>query len=123
VDSLTAAGIPHSLQGIWFQSGSMCYVSGAGLYKNQYSSTSATWEEIHPGLTNYYLDAIRGNDLNDIVVCGAFGEILHYNGASWKSYLNETYINGALGRLSLKDNVVSCVGLNGAQAIVFIGRR
>ena len=122
VTLLFTSGIPYSIHGIWFKN-KACYVVGSGMYKKYDMTSSLAWEAIHHGISNYYLDAIRGNDLNDIVACGAFGELLHFNGVSWKSYIDITYINGAIGGIDIKSNLVSCVGLKDNQAIVLIGRR
>ena len=75
-------------------------------------------------LTPYSPEAVRGNALNDIFICGAYGEMLHYNGVSWKSYISQTGIDGAYLGLSVSGNTVIAVGyLSSSQAIILMGKR
>jgi len=114
-------GIPYSIHGIWFKN-KVFYVVGSGMYKKYNITSSLEWEAIHHGITNYYLSSINGNDLNDIAACGAFGELLHFNGYNWKSYQN--IFNGtALGKVTIKNNLVVAVGFNSSKAFITIGRR
>lgn len=115
--------IPYSIHGVWFKSGKKYFVAGAGLYsKNNVNSTSQ-WELLHPGVINYYLYAIRGLEMNDFFVCGAFGEVIHYNGSTWKSYIQETGINGTLNNINFKKNLVVTVGYANPKAIIIVGTR
>lgn len=55
---------------------------------------------------------------------GAFGETLHYNGVTWKSYIEETGINsGGYFTISIKNNTMAAVGYEYQSAIVIIGNR
>jgi hypothetical protein len=75
-------------------------------------------------LPPYYKTAIRGTGLNDIVVVGAFGLLLHYNGSTWRSFHDITYMaTGAFGRVDIKGDTFIAVGGVDNQAIVLIGRR
>ena len=73
------------------------------------------------------MNAIRGNNANDIMIAGIDGEIDHWNGNSWYRYNN--FINAANGfaSIGLKDNLSVAVGTsrNGIyrNAIVAIGKR
>ena len=44
------------------------------------------------------------NGLNDIIICGDFGELLHFNGVTWKSY-QESFSGILLGEIVMKDNL------------------
>jgi hypothetical protein len=121
VTSLPTEGIPYSIHGIWFK-GKNYFVVGSGMYKKYDINSSSNWTAIHQGISNYYIETIRGNDLNNIIACGAFGELLHFNGISWKSYVNITSINGSIGG-KIKGNTICCYGFNDSKAIVIIGRR
>jgi hypothetical protein len=70
------------------------------------------------------MSGIRENGLNDIFVAGAFGEFLHFNGVSWKSYINEVgEFNGSYGGVSVKNNLVVTVGYENQQAKMRMGKR
>ena len=124
VEDLPTAGIPSSVTGIWFRPGEKYYVVGSGMFTKTDVNSNFGWESIWQGITEYYTGSIDGNDLNDIVVCGAYGELLHYNGAGWKSYHNELQLQtGSYSRIKIKGNLIIAVGSNSSKAILTIGRR
>ena len=124
VTDINVSGIKSSLSGIWFKPGEKYYVVGSGMFSKADINSSQSWESFWEGITQYYTASIDGNDLNDIVVCGAYGELLHYNGNSWKSYQSELQSEvGSYGRIKIKDNLIVAVGSNSAKAIITIGRR
>ena len=77
------------------------------------------------GLTTYYTNIIRANNKNDIVVVGAFGAFLHYNGSTWKNYMGNELpaVNGSFYSVTIKNNLVIAVGHVGEKAIVVMGKR
>ncbi len=101
-------GLSNSIHTVWFVPEKKYFVGGDGLFST--TSLSENWTR-HTELPSYYKDAVRGNSLNDIIVVGAFGILLHYNGNSWKNFQDITYINGALGRVDIKGNVVCTCGI------------
>ena len=75
-------------------------------------------------MTGYTIDAVRGNALNDVFMCGAYGEFLHFNGVSWRSYISQTGIDdGAYGGLAVHGNTVIAVGEEAPQAVILMGKR
>ena len=120
VSTIPDAGLSNSLHTVWFVPGKKYFIGGDGLFST--SSFSESWLR-HQELPSYYKDAVRGNSLNDIVVAGAFGLLLHYNGNSWKNFQDLTYINGELGRVDIKGNVVCSVGYDDNKAVVIVGWR
>ncbi len=100
--------------------GKKYFIGGDGLFST--SSLSENWTR-HTELPSYYKDAVRGNSSNDIIVVGAFGLLLHYNGNGWKNFQDITYINGELGRVDIKGNDVGAVGYDDNKAIVILGKR
>ncbi len=115
--------IEWELFGVWFIPRRHYYVLGSGIYEKKFLSDS-TWKNSPLDITHYGTSGIRGNDLNDVFVAGSFGEFLHFNGVSWKSYINETGLsNGGYGKVAVKNNLVIAVGLNNGQAVIIVGRR
>jgi len=114
-------GLPWSVNTIWFIPGRKYFIGGDGLYYAKYLGEDWVRDDSMPP---YYKGGIRGNEINDIIIVGAFGLLLHYNGFTWINFQNISYINGSYGRVDTKDNLVVCTGgLNDGQAIVTIGRR
>ena len=103
---------------VWSQNGSFLYACGAGVFKR----VNDSWKEITT-VTNFYTNKIRGNAFNNIVVCGSFGLISHFNGRSWHSYTELYNVNGGYSSIAIRNNLILAVGLNGASAIVTIGKR
>ncbi len=124
VTSYPDTGLTWSLSGIWFQHKEIKYVAGGGLFKRTESQHNSPWVDFHQGLTTYYTDAIRGQNSNDIVVVGAYGVVLHYNGVTWKNFQSQTYLDyGAYYAVAIRGNLVVAVGENNARAVALIGRR
>ena len=110
------------LSGIWFKSGIKYYVVGSGIY--QQNKLGNIWQGEPLDITEYFVSKITANDINDVVAAGAYGEIVHFNGMSWESYINDTYIpNGTFLSSSIKDNFLISVGYQSAKAIITIGNR
>jgi hypothetical protein len=124
VEKLDETGINWSLHGIWFSIGKKYYAVGSGIYRKK-NITDPKWNNNWEEITQYYINAVRGEDVNDIFMCGAFGEVLHYNGKSWHSYLNQglPYFSGSMVKLSYKGNTVCIVGYNGRSGIIYLGKR
>jgi hypothetical protein len=120
VSTIPDVGLSNSLHTVWFVPGKRYFIGGDGLFST--SSLSENWKR-HTELPSYYKDAARGNSSNDIIVIGAFGLLLHYNGNGWKNFQDITYVNGELGRVDINGNVVCAVGYDDNKAIIFIGKR
>jgi hypothetical protein len=121
--SLSDSGISDWVSSVWFMAGRKYYVAGSGIYvKNRLAD--AKWNNVSKGISNYYIHSIRGNDINDIFAGGGYGEILHFNGISWKSFFNETKLGyGNYYALDIKDNIVAAVGSDYRAAVIIIGKR
>jgi hypothetical protein len=120
--TISSNGINWDLHSLWFKSQSQYFVVGTGIYnKNLLSDIS--WSNQYWNSTEYYINCIRGNDVNDIVAVGAFGEVLHFNGKRWKSFKNETGLNGTYYSVAIKGNLIVAVGEEGQQAVILVGKR
>ena len=100
------------LKGVWFKNQySPIYICGSGVkkYKNN------IWSELN--LPNYFTEAIRGSDYNNIFVVGDFGIAAHYNGVSWQT-LNELSGIGKFLGVSIKEDIVVLCGYNTSGGIV-----
>jgi hypothetical protein len=121
VTSLTPGNISYSTQGLWFKPERRYYIVGDAMYTTRDVNT-VNWQELDP--TPYYKYAIRGIDFNEIWLCGSFGELLHFNGLSWRSYRTELAISaGILYKVEVKGNVIAAVGFDSPYAIVVRGTR
>jgi hypothetical protein len=123
VAALPDSGLAWSLSGLWFIIGQRYYIVGDGIYYAE-SPAPERWLGGTNQVTAFYTTRVRGNASNDVIICGAFGESLHWNGLSWRSYRPQTIItNGAWGSVAIKGNLTMAVGHDGQQAIAAIGRR
>ena len=113
----------HPLYSVWFVPDRQYYVVGDGIYQKN-SLSDSTWRNGTLDITKYGTTKVRGNGTNDVFVVGAYGEFLHWNGASWKSFIAQTGLaNGCYGSVAVSGNLVVAVGQNGTQAVITVGRR
>ncbi len=120
---LSKEGINSTLSGIWFKPHIKYYAVGAGIHFKEMLN-NPKWESYLPGeVSSYYSYGIKANGLNDIAVAGGVGEVLHFNGDTWKSYFNETNINGNYLSLDIKNNIIVVAGQDAPKAAITIGRR
>jgi hypothetical protein len=124
VVALPASGLPWSLRSLWF-TGRKYYIAGDGLFRATSLAPTTTWQSFHNGLTLYYSNVIRGQNFNDVIVAGAFGDVLHFNGHSWKSYTGREApsLNGSYYGTAIRGNKIMAVGMVGSRAIVLRGTR
>ena len=120
---ISSTPIQWELFSCWFIPNKYYYVVGSGIYEKSMLSDSI-WRNEPLDITHYGTSKIRGNGINDAFVVGAFGEILHYNGFSWKSFLPELgTFNGSYGSLDIRGNLVAITGFESAKAKITIGIR
>ena len=120
-EKINNAGLSWALNTVRFIPGRKYFIGGDGFYTAKHLGN----EWIHDNsMPPYYKTGIRGSNFNDIVISGAYGLLMHYNGVSWKNYQDITYMNsGAFGRVEIKDNIMAATGGEGNKAIILIGRR
>jgi hypothetical protein len=120
---ISSIPIQWELFSCWFVSNKHYYVVGSGIYEKNILSDSV-WQNEPLDITHYGTSKIRGIGTNDVFVVGAFGEILHFNGFTWKSYLSELgTFSGSYGSLDIKENLVAITGFESAKAKITIGHR
>ncbi len=123
VSTVSSYPLLNSLSSVWFVPNKYYYVVGDGIYFTQ-SSKLQYWRGEPNGITNYYSTSIRGNNVNDIFIVGAFGDCLHYNGATWNNFRNITALtNGSYGSISLKPNFILSAGMDNGKAVILSGKR
>jgi hypothetical protein len=121
--AMSDSGLNVFLSSLWFSPGGPYYVVGGGFFYSQSISQSTIWQGGATIVTNYYSNAIRGNATNDIFMVGAYGDVVHYNGSTWKSFQQQTAVSGNYWAIGMKGNLVIVVGSDGDRAAVAIGRR
>jgi hypothetical protein len=123
VQAIADSGIYQPINGVWFKPNEQYYVVGSGIYEKK-SLADPLWHSYGYTITHYYTTTIRGTDVNDVWASGAYGEIVHFNGARWQSFQSVTWLdNGAYPGLAVKGNLVIAVGGLNPVAIIAIGRR
>ncbi len=124
VVELSKEGINWTLTGIWFKSNQYYYAVGDGIYY-KHLLKEEIWNASLDSITGYYTGSVRGVGINDIMLAGAFGEVLHYNGISWKSYKGNALPDEAnlMKKVSYKRDTVCMVGFDGRVGIIYLGKR
>jgi hypothetical protein len=120
---LSNFGIEEPLMGVWFKCNRKYYLVGSGTYMKTFLSDKE-WKGNPRDITNYFENAIRANSTNDVIVVGAFGEVLHFNGYNWKSFINQTHLPlGTYLSVDVNGKILVAVGWNSRQAIITIGKK
>jgi hypothetical protein len=126
VTQLSDAGIDRALSGVWFMPGSGYFASGGGGLWEKNSLSDAQWQRPleGSGLTVQYLDAVRGNGMNDIVATGANGDLMHFNGKTWRNFRDQTGLSyGEYYSIAIKGDVAMAVGEDLGRGVVAVGKR
>jgi hypothetical protein len=119
--AISTVGIGGGLNGLWFSPGRYYWIVGDGVWEKHPTLNAASWS-MQP-ITRHTIDAVCGNGINDVFMCGAYGEFLHFNGVSRRSYQSEVGIPGAYFAIAVHGNTVIAVGEEPPYAVVLIGKR
>jgi len=121
VDLLSNEGIPGAIESIWFDESGVSYIVGVGMFRKSNLAASENWRSFRQGISDNYMFDIDANGLNDIMVSGDTGELLHFNGAGWTSFKNG--FRGYLYAVDVYANLAVAVGFDGGRAIIMLGVR
>ena len=123
VEQVADTPINQPLTACWFVPGNRYFVAGSGIYEKEHL-TDSTWLHKSRDITGHYIEAIRGTAVNDLFAVGDFGEVLHYSGRTWKSFLPQTRIGtGAYYAVAMRANLVIAVGEDSPRAVIAVGKR
>jgi hypothetical protein len=124
VQQIDVWGLPRSIRGIWFLPQRKYYIVGDGMFQKITLDTTRSWMAFWGGLINYYVNAIRGNNLRDIIVVGAFGESVHFNGKTWRNLRSQTALSpGSYYGVAMKGDLIVAVGQVFNRGVAAVGRR
>ncbi len=118
----STTGINWALGGIWFIKDRCYYAIGDGIYYKR-SLHEEKWKTLN--ISRYVTTAICGTSINDVFIAGAYGEVLHFNGKTWKSLRGNALPNEAnlMSGISYKENKVCIVGYDGRFGIIYLGTK
>jgi hypothetical protein len=122
VSQIPDSGLSWSLSSTWFISNKKYYIAGDGIYPSR--TLGPIWQR-DASFPAIYKDAVRGSGFNDIVVSGSNGLLSHYNGATWKHYINKEipFFYGRLYSVAIKGNLTVAVGQIDNKGVAIMGRR
>jgi hypothetical protein len=111
------------LRTVWFVPNKQYYVAGAGVYQKRLL-TDLNWKNEALDITTFSTYSIRGNNINDVIGVGAFGDLIHFNGLTWKNDYNEPNLNnGSYKSVKINGNIIFAVGNEFYQAVILKGKR
>ena len=121
VEPLPDSGLADNLSTIWFISGRKYCIGGNGYYESR--TFGPVWERNNT-IPQFHISSIRGAGLNDIVLGGSFGLLMHYNGVNWMNYayITASYFD-VISSVAIKGNTIVATGFKGSKAVVLIGKR
>jgi hypothetical protein len=88
----------------WFNDKNNIFIAGGEVFVR---NRIGMWKELN-GLPPKFIHKIRGTDINNIYIAGAYGLFAHYNGRSWKYIMD--YSIAYYNSLAVKNDVVIAVG-------------
>ncbi len=97
---------------VWFKNRKRVFACGDGIFTKE---VNRKWRLFYDEIP-YFMNRIRGIDINNIYVVGAFGLIAHFNGISWKTLPTKLY--GSYVSVDIKDNMVVTVGYENRPALL-----
>jgi hypothetical protein len=119
VEPLTMEEVEGSMISVWLTSGQRYYIAGNGVYSKRSKSDIWQREESFP---LYYNNIVRGSSINNIFVGSDFGLLSHFNGITWRHFVDFEK-NATLRGLAVSGDVVVAVGaLTSWEAVVIIGK-
>ena len=123
--SLPSTPVSSDISSIWFGPDFRQYYisTGEGIFHKAVLSASS-WRRISfAESSRYYLNRIRGLAGNDIFFVGHYGEVLHYNGLSFRSYRAYTDRGGVYNSLDVSKERIIAVGHDGRAGVIAVGLR
>lgn len=122
VTVLSDNGIDWALTTVWFMPGRYYWVAGDGIWMKRSTLEAPIWQGGPNIITTFVTDRMRGTDVNNIFFCGAYGDLSHFNGISWRSFRQNTALGyGQYYSIAVSKNSVVAVGANYARAVVARG--
>ncbi len=124
VEAIPIKGLSWAIWSTWFVPEKHYYVVGAGIGEKN-TLNDSNWSVRASGeVTRYASSSVRGNGINDVTVVGSFGEVVHYNGVSWRRYFGDVpFPNGGYASVAVKGDLIIAVGSDSQDAIALVGRR
>ena len=123
---LSTEGLGPGMYTVWFEAETRYFVGGNDLYQSFTNSDDwAINEQFQPGFVGSKV-SVRGNGLNDMIVVGTHGLVMHFNGADWKLYDDQLLLpagSGSYTSLAVQGNIVVAGGAHNDKGIVLIGKR
>ncbi|MCK6619647.1 MAG: glucosyl transferase [Calditrichaceae bacterium] len=122
IASVSTEGLPPGLSSIWFIPGKKYYLVGDGVFHTDEIGKSWQHDSNHPML---YKSAVRGSQIDDVIIVGGFGLVSHFNGVGWHHYKDNELPSffGTYGSVDYQSNFLVAVGWIGDQAIILRGWR
>ena len=113
---INSEGLSWSLRGLWFKTKRKYIIVGDGYYNSP--DYKLKWKRT-PGLPRKYKFSIDAISFNDIITCGSYGLLSHYNGYSWRHF-DTTVENNSI---KIKNNLFVIAAEDGRKAYLIIGNR
>ncbi len=102
---------------VWFKNKKRIFACGDGIFER---NIKGRWKLFYDEIP-YFMNRIRGTDINNIYVVGAFGLIAHFNGINWKILPTKLY--GSYVAIDIKENLVVTVGYENRPALLTMIRK
>ena len=89
IQKINSDSVNWPLGTLWFQSGKNYYIALSGIFQ-KHNLNESFWKNNIYSITTYTVFRVRGQEINDVAAVGGVGELLHFNGTTWKSFIEDT---------------------------------
>jgi hypothetical protein len=97
---------------VWFKNSYPIFICGDGVFK----LNRLNIYHVYNTLPQFFTNRIRGNEINDIYIAGAFGLMAHCNGIQW--WIHPGFISGTFKSLAVKEDLAVAVGEKNHNAYI-----
>jgi hypothetical protein len=123
IQKINSDSVNWPLGTLWLNGGENYYIALSGIYQ-KHNLNERFWKNDIYSISSYTIFRIRGQEINDILATGGAGEVIHFNGYSWKSFIENTQLlSGNYYGCSISGNKIIAVGQNNPMAVITIGSR
>jgi hypothetical protein len=120
---VSAEGLTWPTLAVWFAPHMKYFVTGDGIYWKTSAGDKTPWKNDSLRITRWRTECVRGSGVNDVVAAGDGGSLSHFNGSTWKSFYDETKIDGLYRSVAIRGNLIMAAGYLSNRGIVAVGRR
>jgi hypothetical protein len=104
---------------VWGESPDSLMLAGNSVYHRE----GTTWQDRMPNGPNAYVNGVCSTSWNNVIACGEFGMVTHFDGEHWKQYSQffDPSSDLSFRRVTMVGNQVCVIGYDGKSSVLLLG--